>query len=270
MGQGDQQEIKGAKVWPGDLRWGLIWGVIIVFVGVALLLDHMDILPFGAVYRFWPLLLVVFGLMNITTQSGRGFGILLIVGGVLLELNKFGVIHLSFADIWPLAIIAVGLLLIWGSLEARGVISIKSRIGNRFKNKVDWTKPGAAEAFRKQIIEEVSDSDTSLTAVAVFGSCERQYGGRHFQAGKVTSIFGGVELDFREADIDDEAVLEISCVFGGVEIRVPDTWYVQSRSLPMFGGLEDRTHQAKIPDGTKRKTLIITGVIVFGGVEISN
>lgn len=273
MGQGDQHEIKGPKVMlAGDFRWGLIWGFIIVFVGVALLLDHMDILPFGAVYRFWPLLLVVFGFMNVTTQSGRAFGFVLIVAGVLLQLNKLGRIHLSFADIWPLAIIAVGVLMIWGSLETRGVVRIKNRIASSMKNKVDWTKPGAAEAFRRQIIEESSDSDASLTAVAVFGSCERQYGGRHFQAGKVTSIFGGLELDFREADIDDEAVLEISCVFGGVEIRVPETWNVRSRSLPVFGGFEDRTRQTKVadPSGAKRKTLIITGIIVFGGVEIMN
>ena len=271
MGQDEQQDIKGPKVMlvgPGDSRWGLIWGFLIV--GVALLLDHMNILPFGEVYRFWPLLLVVVGVMNITTQSGRGFGIVLIIAGILLQVNKLGLIHLSFADLWPLAIIAIGVLLIWGSLETRGVVRLKSRIKDRIKDRVDWTKPGAAEAFRQQVIDASADSDTSLTAVAVFGSCERQYGGRHFQAGKVTSIFGGVELDFREADIDDEAVLEIACVFGGVEIRVPDTWYVHSKSVPMFGGLEDRTRQAKLPDGTKRKTLIITGVVVFGGVEISN
>ena len=271
MDQGSQDETKRPRVMlAGDFHWGLIWGFIIVGVGVALLLDHMGVLAFGEVYRFWPLVLVVFGLMNITTQSGRGFGILLIAAGILLQLNKLGLIRLSFADVWPLAIIAIGVLLIWGSLETRGVIRIKNRL--RSKINVDWTKPGAAEAFRQRIIEESSDSDTSMTAVAVFGGCERQYSGQHFQAGKVTSIFGGVELDFRDAEIDDEAVLEISCVFGGVEIRVPETWQVHSRSLPMFGGFEDKTRQTKGADPTaaKRKTLIITGVIVFGGVEIRN
>ena len=73
-------------------------------------------------------------------------------------------------------------------------------------------------------------------------------------------------------DIDDEAVLEVSCIFGGVELRVPETWYVHSRSLPVFGGFEDKTRQPKVdpPAGTKRKTLIVTGVVVFGGVEIGN
>lgn len=265
MDQPDQQEIKRPRVMlAGDSRWGLIWGLIIVLVGGALLLEHMGILPFGTVYRFWPLLLVLFGVMNILTQSGRAFGFLLVAAGALLQLNKLGLLRLTFADIWPLAIIAVGLLLIWGSLETRGVA--------RRKAKFDWTVPDAAKKFREQMMDANSDSESLINAVAVFGGCERQFSGRHFQGGKATAIFGGIELDFREADLDEEAVLEISCIFGGVEIRVPETWYVHTRSLPVFGGLEDKTRQTKIeePAGTKRKTLIVTGIVVFGGVEIKN
>jgi hypothetical protein len=57
-----------------------------------------------------------------------------------------------------------------------------------------------------------------------------------------------------------------------VELRVPDCWYVHSRSLPVFGGFEDKTRQSSPTDtsGAKRKTLVVTGVVVFGGVEIRN
>lgn len=265
MDQNDPQPTRRPTVMlAGDFRWGLVWGFIILSIGVALLLDHMGFLPFDQVYRFWPLLLVLAGLMNLFNPSARAFGFLLILAGVLLELNKFGVIHLSFADIWPLAIIAVGVLLIWGSLETRGVI--------RRKVKMDWTAPGAAETFRQRIMEATTETDTTINAVAIFGGCERRYTGQHFRGGKATSIFGGIEIDFRDAGIDDEAVLEITCLFGGVEIRVPETWYVHSRSLPVFGGFEDKTRQTKLdpPAGTKRKTLVVTGIVLFGGVEIRN
>jgi predicted membrane protein len=267
MDQRDQQEPRQPKVvvvgLAGDFRWGFIWGLIIVFVGVALLLDRMDIVPFGAISRFWPLLLVVFGVMNITSQTSRSFGFVLIAAGALLQLNSLRLIHLTFADLWPLAIIAVGVLLIWGSLENRGVV--------RKKVKFDWTVPDAAKKFREQM-NAANNDPSSFHAIAVFSGCERRYTGQHFQGGRATSIFGGVELDFSEADMDEEAILDISCIFGGVEIRVPETWYVQPRSLPLFGALEDKTRQNKIDDslGGKRKTLIITGQIVFGGVEIRN
>ncbi len=265
MDQSDPQQTKPPNVMlVGNARWGLVWGLVIMIAGVALLLDHMGIFPFDRVYRFWPLILVVFGILNLTSQTNRAFGALLIVAGALLQLNAFHLIRLSFADIWPLALIGVGILLIWGSLEQRGVM--------RKNSKFDWTQPGAAEAFRQRIIDASSDTDTSMNAVAIFGGCERRFTGQHLRGGKATSIFGGLEIDFRDADIDDEAVLEVSCVFGGVEIQVPETWYVHSRSLPVFGGFEDKTRSSRIqlPEGTKRKTLIVTGLVVFGGIEIRN
>ena len=264
MDQHDQNQPRRPVVLlAGDFRWGMVWGLIVVLIGVSLLLDHMDILPFGSVSRFWPLLIVIFGVMSITTQSNRSFGFICVVAGLLLQLNKLGILHLTFADIWPLAIIAFGVLLIWGSLETRGVL--------RRKSKIDWSNLEEVKAFKQKMVDSSNDSST-FTAVAVFSGCERRYTGQHFQGGTVTSIFGGVELDFRDADMDDDAVLEVACIFGGVEIRVPETWYVQTRSVPIFGGLEDKTHQNKIDDsvGAKKKTLIITGQVIFGGVDIRN
>jgi hypothetical protein len=107
-----------------------------------------------------------------------------------------------------------------------------------------------------------------MNAVAVFGGCERRVAIQNFQGGRATALFGGIELDFRDADMESEAILEVNCIFGGVEIRVPETWHVHSRSLPVFGGYEDKTSQPHSPG--KTKTLIVTGMVIFGGVEIKN
>jgi predicted membrane protein len=236
----------------GDFHWGFIWGAIIALVGLALLLHHLGIIPFDPVARFWPLILVVFGVMNLVTRSGRFFGFLLILAGSVLQLNRLGITHLSFLDLWPIALIAVGLLLLWGSLETRGFLRAKVK---------------ALQDFRDQATGATGPL-TMLNAVAVFGGCERRIAGQNFQGGRATAVFGGIELDFRDADMDSEAILEINCVFGGVEIRVPETWHVHSRSLPVFGGYEDKTRQPNNPG--KTKTLIVTGMVVFGGIEIKN
>jgi predicted membrane protein len=237
----------------GDFHWGFAWGLIIVLVGLALLLHHMGVIPFDPVARFWPLLLVVFGVMNLLTRSGRFFGFLLVLAGAFLQLNKLGITHLSFADLWPIALIAIGLLLMWGSLETRGFLHAKAK---------------ALQDFGRQLGGATGGPPTMLNAVAVFGGCERRVGAQNFQGGRATAVFGGIELDFRDADMDAEAILEINCVFGGVEIRVPESWHVHSRSLPVFGGYEDKTRQPNNPG--KTKTLIVTGMVVFGGVEIKN
>jgi hypothetical protein len=236
----------------GDVRWGFIWGFLIVLIGTALLLHHLGLIPFDPVARYWPLLLVIFGVMNLMTQSGRFFGLLLIVAGAFLQLNKLGITHLSFADLWPLALIAVGLLLMWSSLETRGFLrNVK-----------------AVRDLRDQVTG--ATDPTLFNAVAIFGGCERRVTGKNFQGGKATAVFGGIELDFRDADIESEAMLEINCIFGGVEIRVPETWHVNSRNVPVFGGYEDTTRQPAVLPGAQPKTLTITGMVVFGGVEIKN
>jgi predicted membrane protein len=248
-----EQGIKRPKVMvAGDFRWGLVWGGIIVLIGVSLLLDHMGISAFDRIYRFWPMILVVFGIMNIVTESNRGFGILLIGAGVVLQLNKLGFLHLTFAELWPLAIIGVGLIVMWGSLETRGLLRTKTT--------------GESVALG-------GDLQSTVHAVAVFGGSERTISSQNFRCGKATSIFGGIELNFRDADIEgEEALIEINCIFGGVEIRVPDTWHVHSRSLPVFGGYTDKTRASKATDQPtlKRKTLVITGMVLFGGIDIRN
>jgi predicted membrane protein len=238
----------------GDVRWGFVWGLLIALVGTALLLHQLGIIPIDLVARFWPMILVLFGVMNLTTRSGSFFGILLILAGTVLQLNRLGITHLSFADLWPIALIAVGLLLMWGSLETRGFLRSKAK---------------AFKDFRDQVTG-ATDPLTMLNAVAVFGGCERRVAGLNFQGGRATAVFGGIELDFRDADMQDEAILEINCIFGGVEIRVPETWHVHSRNLPVFGGYEDKTRHPNNPAVGSPKTLIVTGMVIFGGIEIKN
>jgi hypothetical protein len=240
----------------GDVHWGFAWGCIILLIGLALFLNRLGVIPFNPLERFWPLLLIVFGVMNLLSHSGRFFGFLLITAGAALQLSSLGYIHLSFSDLWPVAIIAVGLLLMWGSLETRAVMRGKAL--KDFQGKLRQVTDAAAY-----------DPQTTLNAVAVFGGCERRVSG-YFQGGKATAVFGGIELDLRDAELDGDAVLEINCIFAGVEIRVPESWQVHSRSLPVFGGYEDKTRQPNVQEGAKRKALIITGMVVFGGVELKN
>ena len=249
----------------GDVHWGFAWGLAIVLIGMSLLLYNAGVIPFNPLARYWPVLLILFGVMNLMTQSGRFFGFLLILAGGFLQLNKLGLTHLTFADLWPVALIAIGLLLMWGSLETRGFIRAKKRVLSDFRDQVAGAVGGTTGG--------TDIPPGALNAVAIFGGCERRISSKNFRGGKATAVLGGIELDFRDADIDSEngeAVLEINCVLGGVEIRVPETWHVHSRSVPVLGGYEDTSRQTGDASGGKPKTLVITGMVVLGGVEIRN
>ncbi len=92
------------------------------------------------------------------------------------------------------------------------------------------------------------------------------------RAPQLQSLFGGIEIDLRDADLaETEAVLYANAIFGGIEIRVPETWYVAARGQGIFGGYTDSTRYTGPGDPDKpKKTLIVMGTAIFGGVEIRN
>ncbi len=233
------------RVGVSSYGWGFAWGGVVLFVGVVLLLDHLGVVSAAGLWRFWPMILVLAGIVNILDECRRMWGVILLCAGILLELGQFNLVHVTWALLWPLLVISAGLMLMWGSIRARraGVGQVESPTG-----------PGA------------------LNEMAVFSGIEKRISSKNFTGGRVVAMFGGVELDLWQADIEgDTAVLHIDAIFGGVELRVPDTWIVSSEGQGIFGGYSDSTHQRPPSDpAAPRKTLIIRGAAIFGGVEIRN
>ena len=230
----------------GRGRGGMFVGAIVALVGLAFLLDNLGIIAIGKLWQFWPLAVVCVGGLNFASRH-RAWGTFLILAGALLQLNQLGKIHFGWAQFWPLMLIALGLFIFWGSLE--------------WKNRpIPYpTKEG--------------DPRTTLNEAVVFGGLERRMTSQDFQGGDVTAIFGGVELDLTEATMQaNEATLAITAIFGGVEIRIPPSWQIAFRGAPIFGGIEDKTRTARVPDpaNSDLKTLVITGAVIFGGLEIKN
>jgi predicted membrane protein len=231
-----------------DTGWGVFTGVLIALIGLGILLDNLHIFPATHLYRLWPMILVAFGLMYFFRQCSRVWGSILLLFGVLLQLDQFGVIHFSWGMFWGLACIALGFLVMWGSLVARRITLPKLQTGQ-------------------------DDLATTLSENVVFGAIERRLTTKDFRGGVVTAIFGGVELDLSEADMQqDQARLEVNAIFGGVELRVPQNWQVVSRGTPVFGGFVDKTRLRDSGDAadSQRKILVLTGSAIFGGVDVKN
>jgi len=104
--------------------------------------------------------------------------------------------------------------------------------------------------------------------IAVFGGVEK--GGTWTPARKVTSltVCGGAELDFREANLGPGVTeLRVYCAFGGVDVIVPPWLAVESDAVAIFGGFEE-VHRAPTAPDPDRPVLRITGVALFGGVDV--
>jgi predicted membrane protein len=219
---------------------GLVFGLLIVAVGTILFLDRQELINAHQIFRFWPLAVIGLGMARLLQpgHSERVQGAILMFIGALLQLHILGVLHLRFRELWPLALIALGGLLAWQAIEAQR----NGRPGNSASFLNRWTAFGGGE-----IVSDAKD----------------------FQGGDLFALFGGYSVDLRGASMaGPSATIHVNAMFGGVELRVPETWSVSLRGQPIFGGYSDTTRHPK-PDG-ETKRLIVTGLAVFGGVEVKN
>jgi hypothetical protein len=56
-------------------------------------------------------------------------------------------------------------------------------------------------------------------------------------------------------------------MWGGIEIRVPEDWMIDSQVIPLMGGVEDKTRPPTTPSPHR---LVLRGMALMGGVEIKN
>ena len=228
-------------------RRGMLPGLVLVLIGTVVLLDHMGFVSTDRLWKFWPALLIVVGAFKFFRECNRVFGaILMLIGGVLL-LNNLGYTRLSWWDIWPIALIAAGVTLMWSRFELP---------------RIPRTASGAPNS-----------GPNSINEYAMFGGVERRISVNNFTGGTATATFGGIELDFRSADIEgEEAVLYIEAIFGGIEVTVPERWTVIYEGQSIFGGYSDETRPPlpDLPGAPPRKRLILRGRAVFGGISVKN
>lgn len=227
---------------PSPFSPKLVVGVAIIVAGLVLTLDNLGLVEAHVLFKLWPLVLVAMGIAKIR-QDGREGGMggwFLVLGGAFLLLFTFGRGHLADA-LGPMLVVALGILIVTRALkQSRGVPP------------------------------ELARSEDFLQGTAIFGGFKRRVASQAFKGGELTAIFGGYEVDLRQAVLENgQARIDIFVLFGGGEIRVPEGWEVIHRTTAIAGALNDGTHHGPAP-AEGRPRLVITGLILFGGTEVKS
>ena len=90
-----------------DERASVIWGVVLITIGVALLLAKLGVLETHDIGRLWPLVLVAIGL----GQAGQGkFGsaVSFVMMGFWFLACSLGWMGLTYRNSWGLLLVAQG------------------------------------------------------------------------------------------------------------------------------------------------------------------
>jgi hypothetical protein len=115
-------------------------------------------------------------------------------------------------------------------------------------------------------VEPAGASDAPDWQVAVFGGVNRT--GRWRVRRKINSValFGGIDLNLREAIFEGNTV-EMSgfWCFGGLDIKVPAGMEVRDQTVGIFGSTDVRDLGEPVPGAP---TLLIKGATLFGGVSV--
>lgn len=217
----------------------ILWGLLLICLGVILALNAFDVIDFNLFFKgWWTLFIIVpclIDLISLDNVIGDLIGIAL---GVLLLLASRDI--LSFGVIWklilPAVLVIIGLSLI-------------------FKNSIN-------KAIHKEIKKHKKDD--SKNYIAIFGEQKNNFANEEFKGANLTSIFGGLEIDLRDAIIKEDIVISVVSLFGGVDIFVPDNVKVEVSSVPIFGGVENKNRNKK-KDGP---IVYIDAVCIFGGIDI--
>jgi|GEM_PF-834144 len=98
----------------------LMWGVILMTLGVLFTLHNTEYIDIGNIKQFWPFILIAMGIIRVIQPEfnrQRSSGVWLLMIGSCFLIGSLGLFGLDYGSAWPLLIVAVGAGLIWESLS---------------------------------------------------------------------------------------------------------------------------------------------------------
>ncbi|GEO21672.1 hypothetical protein CQA01_22060 [Cyclobacterium qasimii] len=188
--------------------------------------------------------------------QNTGSVVLILIGGFfLLRDMMFLPFHMG-----PL-LLPIGLIIL-------GLYIIVKKNRNKAFNMEGWEK-----GFDKSMADGAGvfgqDSINYIKVDAFLTGVKRKVMSKDFKGGEITTVFGGSNIDLMHADIQGQAVLKVSVAFGGLKLIVPPHWDVQIGVSNLAAGIDDKRYTQHGSVQNIEKRLILTGSVIFGGIEIS-
>ncbi len=230
----------------------LLIAFVFILIGILFLGRNLGFISYDIFKQLisWQMLLVVLGISSLVKRKVTGGLILIAIGVYFMVPFSFGWWY-WLHTYWPLVFIILGIHLIYKH----------------------WKKTVGKGNHNFHMDHNTSSCQVEngvLNSEVTFGAIQQIVLDPLFKGGVIKNTFGSTVIDLKNTSIlPGETQLNIECVFGAVELFVPSDWNVVFHMDSMLSGYTDKRFNIVQPDDDVR-TLVITGRIVFSGLEVKS
>ena len=250
----------------------IIWGIILVAVGVIYALNSLEITNINIFFKgWWTLFIIVPCTVSLFTDrylenvAGNLCGIAV---GVFFLLCARGI--LQYSMIWklllPAFIVIAGLKMLFGGIFSRKYIERDDNFDDDDEEDDeeddDEEDDGKDDGEGEPVNTFKRERHIHRTS-AIFSVRNVNFDGSVFDAAAINVIFGGVQLDLRKAIIEGDCKIHSNCIFGGVTILVPENVNVKINDSSIFGVSANKTRHHK-----GAPTIYIHNNTIFGVITV--
>ena len=296
---------------PQPRKGNLVIGAMLVMVGLWMALERSGVIHWSGMWSLWPVILGGVGLARFV-QSPPGEpkeGLVFMTAAAWLLVSEAG--WFSIEDSWPIMVIAVGLIIAFnGGMRRRwygpepaqpeqaGVAGQPAqpwdrRYARRMRRHHRSLTPLAVlgiwiaifvgfqvsgtsgiRSFGDTARGFVESSDDRVQIVSVMGRSDHVSRATAFRGANITNVMGRADLDLREATLAPGAIasVKVLSVMGGVMLRVPPSWTVDTGAISAMGGVQDDrpkwSPETPEPSAGPPPRLVLRGAVIMGRLTI--
>lgn len=210
------------------MKKNYLLGLLLILIGIIFLGNNLEIWNIGIFFKGWWTLFIIIPSIKGLFKREYISSLLGLSIGILLLLSSNDIINWDMVGkiFIPIVIIGVGLSFI---LKPKSVINDKEK--DTYFGIFSGTE------------EKITKLNKDLTCI---------------------SIFGGIDLDMRNAKIEKDVKIECISIFGGIDLKFPNNVDIKASGVPIFGGFENKNNTDKVT----KHTVDIDYVCIFGGVDV--
>ncbi len=278
---------------------GIILGLLFLIIGAGYLAEALGFIPEFTIFfdGWWTLFIIVPCFCGLFRKDGAKIGNLIgIAIGLFLLLMAQDV--LSSEKLWAILIavvcVLIGVNLIFPKSRKSGEPETQEDRFDRGTNTAEERKESATvehftdaevveDAVYREVPESAEDAARSyeenrqsyekagdvdkVVCSAVFSGRDIRVDNSYFNGADLSVLFGGIDMNLKNALIKKNVTIDVRAVFGGIDIIMPAGVRVVVDVTPILGGVENGT---RTPLGADENTptVFVRGTCLFGGLEV--